>query len=242
MNIAICDDNPAVLTRVSSLLGDYRLEKKAGFTYKAFAGALELLEELRREPFDLLFLDVMMPGINGMQAAHEIREFDEDTKIVFLTSSPEFAVESYTVGAYTYLLKPITRETLFPMLDRLFAELQRPDDCFPVKCKTGVVRILFSKLSYVEVLGKVLSFHMNDGTIYETAAPLSDYEGGILSRPEFLRVHRAFLVNLWQMQELTAQEFITLSGKTVPVSRRLYPHVRDVYMKSLFTKKEDVQT
>ncbi|MEG1558439.1 MAG: LytTR family DNA-binding domain-containing protein, partial [Oscillospiraceae bacterium] len=164
--------------------------------------------------------------------------FDENTKIIFLTSSPEFAVESYSVGATTYLLKPIAREMLFPVLDKLFVTMQRADDCLVIKCKTGVIRILFSKLCCVEVLGKVLSFHMSDGTVYETAAPLSEYEEAILLRPEFLRVHRSFLVNLWQMRELNAQDFITLCGKTVPISRRLYPQVRDAYMKSLFSKKE----
>lgn len=239
MKIAVCDDDSTELTQISSLLGDYRLEKKASFTYKAFSGALDLLEEMTNKKFDLLFLDILMPGINGMQAAHEVRAFDENAKIVFLTSSPEFAVESYSVGATTYLLKPIMREVLFPVLDRLFATRQLEDDCLAIKCKTGIIRILFSKLSYVEVLGKILSFHMSDGTVYETAAPLSEYENTILLHPEFLRVHRSFLVNLWQMQELNTQDFITLSGKTVPISRRFYPQVRDAYMKSLFSKKEE---
>lgn len=241
MKIAICDDEPIELARISTLLGEYRTARKSGFTYKVFSGALELLEEMRTEPFDLLFLDVLMPGINGIQAAHDIRAFDEHIKLVFFTVSKEFAVESYSVGATTYLLKPITRETLFPVLDKLFADAQQKDDYLAVRCKTGSARILFSKLSHVEVLGKTLFFHMSDGVVYETTAPLSEYAESILSRPEFLRVHRAFIVNLWQMRELNAQDFITLSGKNVPISRRLYAQVRDAFMKSLFTKKEESQ-
>ncbi|MEG0771522.1 MAG: LytTR family DNA-binding domain-containing protein [Clostridia bacterium] len=238
MKIAVCDDDMAELTRISSLLGDYRLEKKVGFTYKAYQSSFELLEDMRSNSFDLLFLDILMPGINGMQAAHEIRTFDENAKIIFLTSSPEFAVESYSVGATTYLLKPIMKEMLFAVLDKIFSTTKRADDCLAVKCKTGIIKVLFSKLSYVEVLGKVLSFHMSDDTIYKTTAPLSEYEEAILLRPEFVRVHRSFLVNLWQMRELSSMDFITLSGVTVPISRRLYPQVRDLYMKSLFSKKE----
>lgn len=242
MKIAICDDNSAELTRVSSLLEIYQTEKKVGFTYRTFLSAPKMLEEMHQEIFDLLFLDILMPEVNGMQAAHSIRTFDEDIKIVFLTSSPEFAVESYTVEAYTYLLKPITRETLFPLLDKLFAQKQRTDDYFIVKCKTGVIRILFSKLSYVEVLGKTLFFHMIDGAVYEASASLSEYETVILSHPYFLRVHRSFLVNLLQIKELTRQDFITLDGDTVPISRRLYSTVKDAYVKSLFTKKEGILT
>lgn len=236
MKIALCDDEPTELTRLSSLLEEYRLEKKTGFIYKTFTCVSDLLEEMQTENFDLLFLDIIMPEINGMKAAYEIRRLDDNIKIIFLTSSPEFAVESYLVRAYNYMLKPINQDTLFSVLDKLITDIQWSGDWLAVKCKTGIVRVLFSDLSHVEILGKILSFHMSNGIVYKTTATLAEYEDIILSRPEFLRVHRAFLVNLWQMQDLNKQDFITLSGKAVPISRRLYPQIRDAYMKSLFTK------
>ncbi|MEG0592136.1 MAG: LytTR family DNA-binding domain-containing protein [Coprobacillus sp.] len=236
MKIAICDDDLNDLTLIRKLLDDYQEQKKMRVAYKCFSSSMELLEDMRTENFDVIFLDVMMPGINGMQAAHEIHSFDEQVKIIFLTSSPDFALESYAVKAYSYLLKPALKSKLYPILNRLLFDEESSKEYMVIKCKTGIVKLLFSKLSYVEVSGKKLFFHMSDKTIYETAASLSEYEKVFLTRPEFLKVHRAFLVNLWQMRELTAQDFVTLMGDRVPVSRRLYPKAREAFMKSLFSK------
>lgn len=237
MRIAICDDDPQVLIQLTEILEAYRQETKAGFTYSTFSEAMTFLDEVRGGGYDLLLLDVLMPMVNGMQAAHEVRSFDETIKIVFLTSSPEFAVESYAVKAHSYLLKPCTRDALFPILDKLFAERIKTEDSFPVKFQNGIASILFSNLSFVEVMNKTLCFHLCDGSMRELVAPLADFEAMLLSRPEFVKVHRAFIVNLWQIQELSTTNITTYTGKTIPISRRLYPQVRDIYMKHLFVKK-----
>ncbi len=237
MRIAVCDDNLQEMDRLSKLLNHFRENTKAGFTYKTYSDGVSLLEDVRQGGFDVLLLDVMMPLVNGMQVAHEIREFDDTIKIAFLTSSPEFAVESYSVEAFAYLLKPATEDNLFPILDKLFRAVQKPEDTFTVKFKNGLANILFSKLAYVEVYSKTLGFHMTDGSVRELNASLSEYEEVLLSRPEFIRVHRAFIVNLWQIAELRTADILTHAGNTIPVSRRLYAQVRKAYMEQLFLEK-----
>ena len=237
MRIAICDDDAQELIRISEMLEAYRQQTKACFTYTAFSDAMALLDEVRSKSYDLLLLDVLMPMINGMQAAHEVRSFNQTVEIVFLTSSSEFAVESYAVRAHSYLLKPCTQQALFPILNRLFEEKKKPEESFPVKFQNGMARILFSKLEYVEVINKSLHFHLSDGSARALGAPLSDFEPMFLARSDFAKVHRSFWVNLWQIQELTTDHIITYAGKMVPVSRRLYPQVREVYIKHLFCSK-----
>ena len=126
MKIAICDDNAQELIRISSLIDNYRLEKNMLLTYKTFQSAAELVSTLESgdADYDVLLLDILMPGLSGLQAAYEIREFDGVTKIIFLTSSPEFAVESYQVKAYNYILKPVSKEKLYTVLDELVKEDQ----------------------------------------------------------------------------------------------------------------------
>ena len=237
MRIAACDDNPHELDRLSKLLEAYRQKTKAGFTYKVYSHGVSLLEDVREGGFDFLLLDVMMPFLNGMQLAHEIRAFNENIKIAFLTSSPEFAVESYSVEACAYLLKPVTADTLFPILDKLFRAAQNPEESLSIKFQNGCAKLLFSQLSYVEVMNRTLCFHLTDGSVKELVAPLSDYEETLLQRPEFIRVHRAFVVNLFQIQELRTTDILTYTGRVVPISRRLYAQVRKAYMDQLFTEK-----
>lgn len=100
-----------------------------------------------------------------------------------------------------------------------------------------MVRILFSKLAFVEIMNKKLYFHLADGGVREVSSTLADFEDKLLTRPEFFKVHRSYIVNLWQVVELGSKELITNAGKTVPISRLLYVKVREAYMKHLFLEK-----
>jgi DNA-binding LytR/AlgR family response regulator len=237
LRIAICDDDSQELERISSFIAAYRQEKQVSLTYKAFQSATELLSTLSSGDYDILLLDILMPGLTGMQAAHEIRAFDAGVKIIFLTSSPEFALESYAVKAYDYILKPVSKQKLFPILDALYAEEQKPLEGLTVKTQSGMARILFSRLAFVEVMNKKLYFHLADGSMQEVSSSLAAFEDKLLSRAEFVKIHRSYIVNLWQMSELGPREFITHAGKTVPISRLLYGKVREAYMEHLFVEK-----
>jgi DNA-binding LytR/AlgR family response regulator len=237
MRIAACDDNLQVLDRLSKLLDAYRQKTKASFTYKVYSDGDSLLKDVHEGGFDFLLLDVMMPLVNGMQIAYEVRTFDENVKIAFLTSSPEFAVESYSVEAFAYLLKPATADNLFPILNKLFLAAQKAEEGLRIKFQNGFANLLFSRLAYVEVMNRTLCFHLTDGSVRELVAPLSDYEEALLQRPEFIRVHRSFIVSLCQIQELRTTDILTYTGSTVPISRRLYAQVRKAYVDQLFTEK-----
>ncbi len=237
MRIAICDDHALELNKLSMILGSYRNVTKTSFTYKTYLDGLSLLEDARKGCFDLLILDIMMPLVNGMQVAQEIRDFDDTIQIAFLTSSAEYAVESYSVDAAAYILKPVSKESLFPVLDKLFLNAQKRKEGLLIKTQNGMCHVLYSRLVCVEVMNRTLCFHMTDGSIKEMNAPLSEYEDAILSRPEFIKVHRAFIVNLMQIQELRNSDLLTFTGSVVPVSRRLSTQVRKAYADNLFAEK-----
>ena len=154
MYIAVCDDLISELERVEEILIQWKNEKQAPLRYRCFSDASALLDAVGEEKFDLYLLDIMMPGVSGLDAAAEIRLRDETADIVFLTSSPGFAYESYGVRALDYLLKPVQKERLRAHLDRLLLREQKPAEGLTVKCGTTLVRVLFSQLSYVEVNGK----------------------------------------------------------------------------------------
>ena len=100
IKIAFCDDELSILNELRILLDQYRVERNQEITYAVFQSPLELLAEIEKGArFDILFLDVIMPGETGIDAAAEIRNYDSSVKIIFLTSSAEYAVQSYTVGA-----------------------------------------------------------------------------------------------------------------------------------------------
>jgi len=239
MYIAVCDDRAEDLNVIMDILARWQSERRVILRVEAFRSTSELLNSARKEPFTLYFLDVIMPGISGMEAARQIREFDAVADIVFLTVSPSFAYESYGVGALDYLLKPIGTEQVFSILDKLFTKEQRPENGLTLKSNGSLIRIPFSQLAFVEVLNKHLYFNLVDGSVREVFGSLSDYEALLLSQPEFRRVHRSYIVNLLQVMELSSGSIRTFSGKNLPVSRQLYPQLQKDYLKLLFTQREE---
>ena len=144
--------------------------------------------------------------------------------------------------AFDYLLKPIGRELLYPILDRLLAKEQSQQEYqqqafLPVKCGQTLLRIPFSGISHVEVMNKHLYFNMTDGQVREVFGSLREYEPLLLARPEFMRVHRSYIVNMLQAAELSAGGIVTFSGNKLPVSRILYPQLQQDYMKLLFGQR-----
>ena len=153
LNIAFCDDDQEILNQLQNLLDQYRKDKNVSIQCLAFQSPLELLAQIEAGVrFDILFLDVIMPGENGIHVAGEIRQYDETVKIIFLTSSAEFAVQSYTVGAYFYQLKPIWTESFFRLMDAVTSECEKEqENALVLCCKSGITRINLSKLEYCEV-------------------------------------------------------------------------------------------
>ena len=239
MYIAVCDDQTEELRTIAALLESWQTERKLSVRYRTFCGAGPLLEAARRERFDLYLLDVMMPGTSGMVAAREIRTFDDAAEIVFLTSSPGFAYESYGVRAMDYILKPVRAKLLFPVLDQLALRERMPQEGLTIKVGTALVRVSFSQLSYGEVNSKHLYFNLADGQVREVAGALKDYEQALLARPEFARIHRSYIVNMLQIAELSPAGVHTFSGQNLPVSRLLYPQLQKEYMKLLFEEREE---
>ena len=239
MYIAVCEDQAADLELLRELLERWQTEHRASLRVRCFRSAAELLDAAANGPFTLYLLDVMMPGVDGLEAARSIRAFDDTAEIVFLTSSPGFAYESYSVRALDYLLKPIRAERLFPILDRLFLREQRPQDGLTLKTGGVLIRVPFSQLTYVEVIGKHLYFNLTDGTVREVAGALNEYAPLLLARPEFMRVHRSYIVNMLQAAELSPTSIRTFTGRTLPVSRLLSSQIQKDYMKLLFARREE---
>ena len=237
MYLAVCDDRQEELEAILSLLDAWQAQHGAVLRRKAFQSAVELVETARQEKFTLYLLDVMMPGMDGLDAAREIRRFDDVAEIVFLSTSPGFAYESYGVRALNYLLKPVAKEKLFALLDQLSLREQRPQDALTLKTATTIIRVPYAQISYAEVIGKHVYFHLVDRDVREVVGSLKDFEAVLLPRPEFMRVHRSYIVNMFQVEQLSSAGLRTFQGDNLPVSRLSFPQLQRDYMALLFEQR-----
>ena len=126
---------------------------------------------------------------------------------------------------------------MYPVLDGLLLREQRPQDGLTLKTGGALIRVPFSQLAYVEVNGKHLYFNMADGSVREISGSMRDYETLLLARREFAKVHRSYIVNMLQIEELSAGCVRTFSGAELPVSRLIYPQLQKDYMELLFADR-----
>lgn len=242
IKIAFCDDDMEVLHQMNELLDRYRVERNEDITYAAFQSPFELLTEIEKgiRP-DILFLDVVMPGQNGMDVAKEIRQYDTNMKIIFLTSSPEFAVESYSVGAYFYQLKPIWEESFFRLMDAVLAECEKKKkNSLILRSKDGITRINLQQLEYCEVLGRKLLFHLENGAVLESAGSLDDLAGQLMQYNNFFRPHRSFLVNMEYIQNISSRSIKMVNDAEIPIPHGKCSEIKNTYMEYAFNGEQAV--
>ena len=240
IKIAFCDDDLAVLNELRTLLDEYRVERNLEITYTAFNSPLELLAEIERGTrYDILFLDVLMPGETGIDAAAEIRNYDTNVKIIFLTSSAEFAVQSYTVGAYFYQLKPIWKDSFFRLMDSAVSACEKEHtDSLILRCKSGITRVELKHLEYCEVIHRTLFIHLSTGKVLESVGSLDDLSQQLAQYDCFLRPHRSFLINLDYVQNLSYRA-ITMSCLTeIPIPRGKYNEIKNAFLEYAFQNRQ----
>ena len=130
---AICDDYPAQAQIINALIDKYKNERPgAEIQLHSFGSGAELLQSMDSgNIFNLLLLDILMPELNGIELAREIRKYNEDAAMIFLTNSKDHALEAYGVSAVQYILKPVKESVLFPVLDKVIPMInQKKESCF----------------------------------------------------------------------------------------------------------------
>ena len=172
---------------------------------------------------------------NGIEVARELRKTDKDVRIVFLTSSPEFAVQSYTVGAFYYELKPVRRESFFKLVDRLYFEWEREkSEFFIVKCDNGINKIDVKNLEYCEVVNRALVICLADGTSLKSTVKITDIEEKLRKFGCFIRPHRSYLTNLRYIENISQKNIIMKSGAKIPIPHGKYTQTKERYLEYAF--------
>lgn len=224
LRIAVCDDNSEDIKTISALLHTYfqaRPDLMGQVTVFAQGEALLTLscEELN---FDLYLLDVLMPGINGIQLGHRLRERGKGGEIIYLSTSDDYAVDSYEVQAFFYLRKPVEEKKLFQVLDRAVEKLkQRQDSSMIVSTSQGPHRVPLEHIRYVERVGRIMRYHCTDGLVdsqtirasfKETAAPL-------LADRRFCLCGVSFVLNFQHVTGVTNHTALLDDGSEVTLPR-----------------------
>ena len=233
LKIALCDDNPTELKRIEDLVCEYKSASKENVYYESFSSPVDFLAKISSGGFfDLIFLDVLMPVINGIDVAKEIFKYNKLTQIIFLTSSREFAADSYSVSALDYIIKPINKENFAAGMEKFMHRYQKiKSDELVIREKSTISRIPLHVLSYVEVLDHHLIYHMSNSYTIRCRQSLSEIENILIANGKFIRTSRSFIVNMDYISKIEPGCLIMDDGSRVSVSRANFKTVSDSYLK-----------
>lgn len=229
--IVLCDDEPAELDKLECMLESYcRQYKECEFSIERFQNADEMLRcIMERECVpDLLLLDIYMQGKMGTEAARELRNMGIRCGILFLTTSREHALEAFRVDAVQYLVKPVSDEELFPVLDRFIRNTEGKKKYILLK-DHGIKRVKLHDIVYCEAQKKSQCIYLADDTqIIQNMTMAKLYEMLSVSR-EFVKVGISYIVNLEHIDHLNAREVEMDNGQRIYLPRGAYRNLREQY-------------
>lgn len=233
LKIALCDDNKTELDRIESCISQYKTQSKDEIYFEAFLSPVEFLSKISSGAFyDLIFLDVLMPVINGIDVAREIFKHNKLTQIIFITSSREFAADSYSVSALDYIIKPITDENLTRAMDKFFERYKKiKSDELVIREKSTISRIPLHNLSYVEVLDHHLIYHLSTGYTIRCRQSLNEIEDTLIKNGKFVRTSRSFIVNMDYVLSIEPGNLVMEDGSHVSISRANFKSVSEAYLR-----------
>ncbi len=231
MRIAVCDDNWQCRARVTDLLHEYadqRQDKVVAFS--VFSEPEELLAAHREKPFDIYILDIVMPGMNGIELGAALRADGGDAKIIYLTSSQEYAVESFRIRAFHYLTKPVEHDVLFRTLDEAIDSVSvRRDRSLIVKTKGSSARITFENILYAELSRRTVLYYLKDGSVVESTSlrvPFVDAVGELLRDRRFALCGASMAVNLHHVSQVEMEGIRFETGTQVHLGKKACRELR----------------
>jgi two-component system, LytTR family, response regulator LytT len=238
ITIAICDDEEYFKNKILNLLKIYFSNKNIDYEVDVFDSGMQLIKlEDRVSNYDLIFLDIHMPELNGIEIAKRIRNYTQDTHIVFISSYLEYSLEGYKVNAIRYLLKDGDEFELSfdECLDTIVTKMDQAKIKQIFEFREGKREVQFDNIMYIESnLHKLTFYIMEDEVVKYSMYEKLDIIEGKMQMGSFCRIHKSYLVNLKYIEDMQRSKVILINGQELNTSKARY---KDVLIQFLALKQ-----
>lgn len=240
MKIAICDDLKEYLDKINQSLKFYLKDKNIhDCEIDRYDNPLLFLDAIEKNGgYDILLLDICMPGISGTSVAHEIRRRHDRTEIVFLTTSDEFAVDAFALKAAHYLIKPYSKDEFSEAMDRAFFKFNLGEaKKLSVKTDGGNIRLIdISEILYIESIAHCQTVHLKEYNCTEMRQSLSKMLDELekLSPGQFICPIKGFVVNQKAIVSIEPKHINLRNGIKIPIARNTFRQLSEQYFKYMF--------
>jgi len=219
---AICDDDSQFASLLKEALITNLNRRNISFEILSFDSPSSLISR-----FEHLFLDIVFQDTTGIQTARRLRSFRIDTDIIFLSSSSDYALESFDVSPLHYLIKSPKLEKLEEALDRFFDK--HAEQNFYVKSREGILALPVSDILFFEIYGHDLSVHLTSGENHTFSGTLKKIEEDLPSST-FIRAHKSYLVNMAHIVKIARYQITLSTGQSVPISKKNYLSIMSAFV------------
>lgn len=223
LKIAVCDDEVLhrldIVKKIKSVLYNYSKEDK--FSIEEYSNGQAMVNE--NKYFDIVFLDIKMDKLSGIETAKKMRTYNEDTKIVFITAFKEYIFEALDVEPFHYLLKPVSIEKLNGIIKRIMDKLKASKDekqFFLVSQGKNTIKVALDKVYFFEVQNRTINLHTED-EIIKYYDRISNVES-LVSQKDFFRCHRSYIVNFRYIKKYDRNEIELDNGMKIMLSKNKY--------------------
>lgn len=227
--VAVIEDEAVYLGVLKDMLALYEKEKGVKFNITAYRDVETFFVEFK-DCYDIIFMDIELPGMNGMEGARRLRTMDPVVVLIFITNMAQFAVQGYEVNALDYILKPVTYKNFSVKLDRALTCVNHDDDkSLVVNGKSGMFRMNASNIVYIEVRGHHLYFHLTGGREVDVCGSLSKLSEE-LKEYGFAQCNSCFLLNMKYIDEINAMSVVMTDNTVLQISKRRKKEFLDEFL------------
>lgn len=234
MRIAIVDDlakeRLELKERLNTLIQNHRLAAELS----EFDSGTAFLEAAGQNPFQVVFLDIYMDTVDGIQTAEQLRTFDRNCLLIFTTTSTDHALDGFRVRALHYLVKPYSEEELSRLFEEILQRLPAPAKYITIKTGRENVRLRLSDILYAEHYQHVIHIYLSNGKTLLTRMTFSSFTAQLASEECFFLCNRGVLVNMEYAADFDGTAFLLKNGVSVPVSRDNAKKARHAFGDYLF--------
>lgn len=229
MRLCLVDDDSTQLNFLKSIIDKWSSLNNVSVEVSFYHSAEEMLfENDKLYPFDMIFLDIQMDKMNGIELAKRIREKDRKVIIVFVSGIADYVFEGYIVQAIRYILKPVEEKNIFDLLDFVIKNQNKEDKYIIINSSGEKKKILHDEIIFIESLGHYVVFHLEKETIdckYNISSMLVE-----LNNTDFVKTHRSYIVNLNHIDKINKDSCLMSNQIEVPLSRSAYRNVNEKFI------------
>ncbi|MCR5279932.1 MAG: LytTR family DNA-binding domain-containing protein [Lachnospiraceae bacterium] len=240
MNIALVDDLPRELSRLSGIISEYLADNHLPAEIQTFESGEAFLEDFRPLKYTIVFMDIYMNGMSGVEAAKKIRETDNDTFIVFLTTSHDHAFDAFDVHAYQYILKSpddsSLKASILRVLNDISALRSGTVDMLSFSMDGAEQSVPFESIVYAQSQKNYIQIVDRSGRLYRTRMTFSDLTDSLVKDKRFLQINRGIVVNMDFITSFEKENCELTGGYTFPINVRESKALDQIRQNYVFSK------